>query len=246
MGLYPLNISSCATWQANGTTVAGNSNGNRGSDLQSLSSPVGLFIDQNNSLFIADRDNNRIVKYNANETIGVFVINGSGLNQLNQPRSVAVDRYGFVIVADSANRRILNFSNDSHSTIVLQDTTNLSIDLVYELHIDMDNVVYMSDPNNARIVRVMPNATGEIVLSTQNGSGSTATQFLMPHSHFIDQNHTRYIADTFNHRIQMWPANATNGTTVAGVSGINGTDSSHLYNPFAVVVDDNGYECIFA
>ena len=242
IGLYPLNIPSCAIWQQNGVTVAGNTSSSPGSDLRSLSSPVGLFIDQNNSLFIADRDNNRTVRYDGNDTTGVVVAGDTGPNLLNRPRSVAVDRYGFIIVADSLNHRVLNFSNRSHSTVVIQSSNNLTLGELFELHIDMNNSVYVIDPSNAHIIKVISNQTGEIILSTQNGSGSTATQFSGPISYFIDQNYTWYIADTNNHRIQMLPAQATNGTTVAGVSGTAGNSSAHLSKPHAVLVDDNGYE----
>ena len=126
---YNLNIPKCATWNPNGTTVAGRKNGTPGSDFGSLKVPACIFIDDNNSLFVTDRDNHRIMKYNANDTNGTVVAGnfgpGNNNSQLDTPRSMGVDRYGFLIVADALNYRIQNFSNSSYATtIVKSDSTN--------------------------------------------------------------------------------------------------------------------------
>jgi hypothetical protein len=105
-------IPACATWNPNGITVAGHQNGNSGSNLASLDFPIDIFIDSNDTLFIADGDNNRIVKYYDNATSGILVAgpsSGSGSNQLNGPKGIAVDDMGNVIVGDSLNYRIQKF-----------------------------------------------------------------------------------------------------------------------------------------
>jgi sugar lactone lactonase YvrE len=93
--------------------MAGNQNGTLGSDLSSLSSPASIFVDNYNNLYIADRDNNRIVEYYPNTTVGVIVAgNGTAGNdpsELNGPKGVAVDQYGSIVVADSNNYRIQKF-----------------------------------------------------------------------------------------------------------------------------------------
>jgi sugar lactone lactonase YvrE len=81
--------------------------------LASLNYPIDIFIDSNDTLFIADGDNNRIVKYYANTSSGILVggnlVAGSNTNLLNQPKGVAVDKMGNVFVGDSANYRIQKF-----------------------------------------------------------------------------------------------------------------------------------------
>jgi hypothetical protein len=51
----------CATasWSSEGKTVIG---GTQGNDSNQLSHPYGLFMDSNNTLFIADSGNNRVMK----------------------------------------------------------------------------------------------------------------------------------------------------------------------------------------
>jgi hypothetical protein len=109
----------------------------------------------------------------------------------------------------------------------------------------MDNDIHFMDSTYKQIVKVMSNGTGEVVLPRQGGAGSASTLFARPHSHFCDQNQTCYIADTENHQIQMWLAGATSGTTIAGARGVSASDSAHLSSPYAVVVDDNGYESLY-
>jgi hypothetical protein len=112
-GIYALTIPTCATWNPTGITVAGNANGTAGSDLSSLNATVSIFVDNNDTLYVCDRNNNRIMKYYANATSGILVAGnltaGNTSSQLNLPKGVAVDQYGAIIVADSLNYRIQSF-----------------------------------------------------------------------------------------------------------------------------------------
>jgi sugar lactone lactonase YvrE len=242
---YTLNISKCATWNPTGITVAGNTNGTNGSGLGSLSSPVGIFIDNNNSLFIADRNNYRIMKYNVNDTQGTLVAGGfgagNGFNQLNEPKGVAVDPYGFLIVGDSSNHRIQNFSNSSYGTTIAESNSITPFANMLDLHIDNYNNVYVTDGSSAQITKSNLYNQTDILFSSFNGNGSAANQFNSPSGNFIDINQAWYIADTHNHRVQKWFFRETTGTTVAGITGSAGSNMSQLNNPVAVVVDNNGY-----
>ncbi len=53
----------------------------------------------------------------------------------------------------------------------------------------------------------------------------------------MDRNSTIYVADTNNHRVQQWLPNATAGITVAGVTGVMGSNGSLLTYPRAVYGD---------
>jgi DNA-binding beta-propeller fold protein YncE len=100
-----------------GITVAGHQNTAAGSDLASLDYPIDIFIDCYDTLFIADGNNNRIVKYYANATSGILVaggsVAGSSASQLNQPKGIAVDEVGNVFVGDTSNYRIQEFPSGS-------------------------------------------------------------------------------------------------------------------------------------
>jgi hypothetical protein len=57
----------------------------------------------------------------------------------------------------------------------------------------------------------------------------------------MDGYQTLYVADAGNQRVQMWPAGAISGITVAGITGMVGSDLTMLNNPYAIIVDNNGY-----
>ena len=83
------------------------------------------------------------------------------------------------------------------------------------------------------------NMTGVTVAGT-GVAGSAANQLSQPWNLFVDSNYNLYIADSANHRIQFWPAGASNGTTRAGTSGTSGSNASQLNTPSDVFVTSNG------
>lgn len=80
-----------------------------------------------------------------------------------------------------------------------------------------------------------------MVIAGGNGGGAGSNQFSTPFGSFIDKNQTVYVADRDNQRIQKWTVGGTSGVTVAGVTGVANSSLTHLYNPLAVRVDNNGY-----
>ena len=56
-----------------GTTVAGDSSGVAGAALNYLDYPSDLAVDSNDSLYIVDGANNRVVYWARNATVGVLV-----------------------------------------------------------------------------------------------------------------------------------------------------------------------------
>ncbi|CAF3759190.1 unnamed protein product [Rotaria sordida] len=245
-GIWALTIPTCATWNQTGITVAGNENGTYGSDLTSLYGPVSIFVDNNYTLYVADRDNNRIMKYYTNTRTGIVVAGnltaGSSSTQLNSPKGVAVDQYGSVIVADSSNYRIQQFVSGSMiGTTVASNSSVNPLGQVRDLHIDVNNNIYVTDSDNSQVVKFFPYNGIGVVLAPTNGIGSGANQLSTPYGNFMDGNGTLYIADSGNSRVQMWSAGATTGITVAGITGSAGSNSSQLRNPYSIIVDNNGY-----
>ena len=68
-----------------------------------------------------------------------------------------------------------------------------------------------------------------------NGTyGNASDQLSNPQGLYVDANFAIYVADYSNHRIQQWLPNATEGMTVAGVTGVWGSNNSLLSYPRAV------------
>ncbi|CAF3457961.1 unnamed protein product [Rotaria socialis] len=245
VGIYALNIPTCATWNDTGLTMAGNSNGTLGSDLGSLSAPVSIFVDNNNNLFVADRDNARVLKFVPNATIGIIVAGngtiGNGSNQLSSPKGVAIDQYGDIIVADSSNYRIQKFVNGSTIGITLAENSTINpLGQMRDLHIDVNNNIYVTDSDNNQVGKFIPFSSIGVVVAGGGPAGPGLNQLSSPFGNFIDPNGTLYIADQLNFRVMKYDPGSLNGTIVAG-NGTTGSTAYLLAQPIAVIVDNNGY-----
>ncbi|CAF5082261.1 unnamed protein product, partial [Rotaria sp. Silwood1] len=79
-----------ATWSKNGITVAGG-NG-YGSEINQLKTPGSLDVDDDQTIYVADCENHRIVEWKSGATNGEVVVGGNGegngAHQLKFPRDV--------------------------------------------------------------------------------------------------------------------------------------------------------------
>lgn len=243
--IYALKIPPCALWNKTGITVAGRTNGMSGNALNELDGPVSIFVDNNYTLYIADRDNHRIVKYYDGASSGIVVAGngtaGSGASQLNSPKGIAVDQTGAILVGDSFNYRIQRFPFGS--TVATTESINSSTNLLgdtRDLYIDVNNNIYVTDSYFNRVVKYPPNSGVGVILVEDNGKGSAFNQLFTPYGSFMTTNQTLFVPDSDNHRIQMWTAGATTGQIVACISGISGSNLYRLNEPRSVIVDNNG------
>ncbi|CAF1346642.1 unnamed protein product [Adineta steineri] len=90
--------------------AGGNGQGNK---LNQFDFPTYIFVDEDQSVYVSDRDNNCVMKWRKDAKEGTIVAGGNGegsnLNQLNLPQGVIVDDLGQIYVADSRNNRIIRW-----------------------------------------------------------------------------------------------------------------------------------------
>ena len=104
-------------WQPKALTVAGGHD--EGDGDHQLYYPEGLIVgDEDQTLYIADSWNNRIVGWKIGATEGKVLAGGNGpgddLNQLDHPTDVIVDRENeSLLICDRDNRRVLRWSHRS-------------------------------------------------------------------------------------------------------------------------------------
>ncbi|CAF1535820.1 unnamed protein product [Adineta ricciae] len=111
-----------------------------------------------------------------------------------------------------------------------------------DLFVDLNNDLYCSMTEENKIVKRVLNKNNEVdltIVAGSNTAGSASHQLLLPRGIFVDTNLDLYVADCYNHRIQLFNLNEKHGKTVAGQSSTDITIS--LYHPCSVIVDSDKY-----
>ncbi|RPJ69494.1 MAG: 6-bladed beta-propeller, partial [Alphaproteobacteria bacterium] len=88
-----------------------------GGVLYPILDPYGIAVDSSGNVYVADKNNHRIQKFDSNGTyITKWGSLGNGNGSFNYPEGVAVDSSGYVYVAERNNHRIQKF--DSNGTYI--------------------------------------------------------------------------------------------------------------------------------
>ena len=85
--------------------------GSIGSGNGQLSLPADAALDSGGNVWVADRGNNRIEKFNAKgEYVSQFGSKGTANGQFEKPSGIAIDPSGNIWVADATNERVQKFN----------------------------------------------------------------------------------------------------------------------------------------
>jgi uncharacterized protein (TIGR03437 family) len=234
------------------TTVAGLGTAGAAGDggaatAAQLNGPLGVAIDRDGNLFIADSGNHRIRRVTASTGL-ISTVAGTGTAgfggddgpataaQMNDPENVAVDAGGNLYIADFNNHRIRRVATDGKiTTIAGTGTAGFNGDGIQantarlafpnDVAVDGAGNVYISDNSNQRIRKVTV-ASGVITTIAGNGStgsagdGGPATAALLntPTGIALDGAGNLFIADRSNSRVRRVGASDGIITTIAGSS----------------------------
>ncbi len=117
-------ISINTKWKQHGVTVAAGHG--KGHQLNQLSRPINVYLDDDRSIYVADLDNHRIMEWKKDTISGQVVAGGNGQgnrnDQLNQPTKVIIDKQNdSLIICDYGNRRVVRWPrrNDQSGEILI-------------------------------------------------------------------------------------------------------------------------------
>jgi len=210
-----------------------------------LDSPVGVAVDSNGNLYIADTHNQRVREVLASNG-NIVTVAGTGIAGfsgdggaataalLDLPTALAVDKNGNVYIADTGNHRIREIIGTTINTVAGdgQQTysgdgglaTAAGLDSPDGVAVDAAFNIYIGDTHNQR-VRTVSFSTGIIAtlagtgIKTFTGDGSAASAaFARPQGVAVDASGNVYVADSDNDRIRTITSGTV--TTIAG----NGTE----------------------
>ncbi|CAF4131889.1 unnamed protein product, partial [Adineta steineri] len=211
-----------ATWNQAAITFAD------GTTIGTL--PLGIFVNTDNSVYVADRANGRIqMWFNGSTTL-----TGSYSGGLSTPYSVFVTDNSDVYVDNgNTNYRVDKWGWNSTSSVPAMYMCGQC----YGLFVDINNMLYCSLSSYHQVIyksltqnlNVWTNVAG-----VSNTAGSTSTTLHNPYGIFIDKYLNLYVADNGNNRIQKFASGQSNGTTIS-------TGAITLSIPTGVILDSDGY-----
>ena len=146
--------------EAEGTVVAGGQG--QGNNLNQFNYPSFLFIDREETVYVSDRDNHRVMKWLKGAKEGIIVAGGQGygdnLNQFKWPLGLIVSEVGDIYVADAENYRIMCWPFGSEEGRIVAGGNGPgqgSNQFKYPtgLSFDVENNLYVVDSWNHRIQR---------------------------------------------------------------------------------------------
>ncbi|CAF1271708.1 unnamed protein product [Adineta steineri] len=138
-----------------GNVVAGG-NG-KGNELNQLDFPRFIFVDEDQSIYITDYNNDRVMKWGKDLKEGRVVAGGNGkggnLNQLSSPQGVIVDDLGQIYVADWENDRVMRWceGKEEGEIIVGGNGGGNQLNHFMGLSFDDEGNLYVTDLWNNRI-----------------------------------------------------------------------------------------------
>ena len=158
--------------------------------------------------------------------------------------ALKVDPDGNVYILEGDNNYVKKWSPGASDGIIVTgdsgtNNSNNRIQWSQAMFIDFTTmVIWIAETSNDRIIKWTSPTRSEVVCG---GYGSDNNQLNFPQGLFVDINasNTLYVADTNNHRIQMWLPGESTGITAAGITNYYGNSASQLWYPRTLIVDSN-------
>jgi len=232
-----------------GITVAGNANGTAGSNLSELRFPSQVLVSSNGYMFVADRNNHRVMLWRNSSTSGEIVagVGTNANNTLSSPYQMDYHQASeSLYVSDYANSRIMHFKLGTPSGTMVAGTgvnaknyTHLMSPVGVHFE-SLSNNLIITNNFGHNIVRWPLGATSwTLVAGDINGnSGTDSKRFNLPTVTTLDPMGNFYVADRNNQRIQLFMNGQLEGITIAGVVNTTGSNSTLLSTPWSVALDN--------
>ena len=238
-------------------TIAGDPNGNSGTGNDRLNQPSAIYVDENQNLFISDTNNHRVQMWKIGSSSGTTVAGqtsnpGSALDQLHSPQAIWVDSKKNLYIADLQNHRIVKWQSQSSIVVAggngqgnspnqLNDPVGLYFD-------EPNNNLYISNYLGHSIIKWKIGETqGTFIAGIVGQNGISSTEFDHPSTVTLDKNGNIYVADTYNHRIQLFCNDSSKeGKTIVGITGQSGNNSNQFNFPHDLVLDTENFHLYVA
>ena len=213
--------------------------GRAGQGVSEFQRPLGLAIDEENRIYVADAGNSRVqVIDNTGGFIAEFGGRGWQRGEFDHPTDVALSfqrSYRHLYVADTGNSRVQYCNFVDQIFYVLTETVDdTPLDQPEGIGIGRNGEVYVVDTRNHRWIEF--NVSGVPVVA-RGSFGSGAEQFWNPTDLAVDTQGNIYIVDAGNHLVKKYDFSGNPISTWGG----EGDKLGQLREPKCVALDNWNY-----
>jgi DNA-binding beta-propeller fold protein YncE len=228
--------------------------GSEGTGPAQFRLPDGITVDGAGNVFVADRDNNRLLKFDSEGRpleFPAFRRQRSGLQpgRFRLPYDVAADALGNLYVADTHNHRIQQFTPDGRFIRMwgTLGTGDGQFNQPRDIAVDAFGNVWAADHENKRVQKFTRDGRFLLKVGANGGDGTSGGgpgEFNSPRGVSSDAAGNIFVADDANHRIVKL---ANDGRFIAnfGVDGGGwdkwGPGPNQFSLPYGTAVDVQGH-----
>lgn len=207
--------------------------------------PTGVDVDAN-SIYIADTGNTRVVVYDRATSAFSRVIGpgaGSGAGEFLEPTDVAIDSAGNLYVADPPNQRVQMFDSSGSYARTYGTTGEPYAAAEGYLNspagtaVSADGSIYLTEGRGQRLLKLTPQGALSWSVGEAGVAGEDDLHLNNPRQVAIDSQNRAYVADSANHRIQIYDSS---GLHLGKIGAVRGAADDQFDLPTGVAAAPNG------
>jgi RHS repeat-associated protein len=198
--------------------------------------PAGIAIDSAGDLWVVDKTNRRVQKFNAKgEYLASFGSQGAGDGQFGRPTDIAIDSKGNLWVTDASNSRIEKFAPNGEfiAKYGTWGTGNGQFNEPESIAVDAKGFIWVGDTHNGRLQKFTD--SGEF-LKVVGSKGSGPGQFYSVTGLDVGPNGDLWAGDWGNNRVTVFDE----AGKFVRQFGSSGSGNGQFSRPDAIEVDDQG------
>lgn len=203
--------------------------------------PIGVAVDANGNVFVADTYNDRIRKIAPDGHVSTVAGAGTpgyadgdrNTSLFDTPCGVVTAADGTLIIADTGNDRLRKITPDGNASTLPVNVNGDELSSPVGLALTHDNYLYVTELDRSRVIQVAPGGSTHIIAGTGPGfaGGAESARFNQPAGIAIDpRNGELYVADGANYLVRKLNAATASDDTTAQANTISPEPLPRLTN----------------